>query len=49
MANFRLDLNDDFTSEILSLYLWGQKRAPSKDEITNYKTYNSYFKFFKKL
>ena len=46
MANFRLDLNDDFTSEILSLYLWGQKRAPSKDEIVNCKNSNSYFKFF---
>ncbi|MBZ8003871.1 hypothetical protein CCANL267_05145, partial [Campylobacter canadensis] len=37
MANFRLDLNDDFTSEILSLYLWGQKRAPSKYEIASSK------------
>lgn len=37
MANFRLDLNGDFTSEILSLYLWGQKRAPSKDEIASNK------------
>ncbi|WP_267523113.1 VWA domain-containing protein [Campylobacter sp. MG1] len=37
MANFRLNLNGDFTSEILSLYLWGQKRAPSKDEIASNK------------
>ncbi|WP_263450553.1 hypothetical protein [Campylobacter canadensis] len=39
MANFRLDLNGDFTSEILSLYLWGQK-ALNKYKVTNYKSSN---------
>jgi hypothetical protein len=36
MATYYLDLNDsNYTSEVLSFYLWGQKTPPSKDEMAD--------------
>ncbi|QKF85786.1 hypothetical protein CBLAS_0593 [Campylobacter blaseri] len=37
MATYKLDLNGDYSSEVLSYYLWGQKNAPSKSEIADTK------------
>jgi hypothetical protein len=38
MATYFLDLNNDnYTSEVLSYYLWGQSKAPSPSEITDEK------------
>lgn len=42
MANFRLDLNGNFTNIIV--IPMGTKTL-NKNKITNYKTSNSYFKF----
>jgi len=37
MAIYELDLDNDFASEVLSYYLWGQSKAPSKSEIADEK------------